>query len=284
MDWINIHRSTVQKVTTLAEPNDAWTWVRLQAHCHDQENGGRIAGAQKWSPRLWMINTLCTPEEVLRDCPLWKFDGDDLVVEFYPHEKEKEVIAKRKGNVKGARARWNKNKHSASQPHGQAHGRPSSQPHGQPYAEGNRKGIGIGKEEEEKGVGSSSSNEICIPSLNEIQAWALANSVDTSYAEAKWHEANEGHWWLQNGELIDWQSRWLRFWLQDRDGHQKNKKNAAAKTAAAEFRLPEDPPEWWSEDPERLNGQLFGMSQNPDRQKEFFRLRLILNFRRKHAL
>lgn len=147
---------------------------------------------------------------------------------------------------------------------------------------GNSKGKEIGKEEEE-GSGSSSS-ELCFPSEEQVRAWAIAHQVDADYALEKWREANEGHWWMVNGQLIDWEARWLRFWSQDQEGYRLRKKTAAAEKSAREFRRPDDPPEYWTEDRDRLNGRLFGMSQNPERSGEFFRLREVLNFREKHNL
>lgn len=291
MDWTNTHRNTVQKATTMAEPADAWTWLRLQSYCHSQENGGRIVGAKEWTARLWMMNTFCLPEEVLKECPLWRFEGVDLVVEFYPLENEKAALAKRRGNHKGGRNRWRNLAHDLGQPNGQPHARPEGQPNGQPSLPlvpppntppsiPPLKKKGKERKEEE----GSSSLTVCIPTVEEVCAWAMERGVDPDYARDKWLEACEGHWWVQNGTLIDWQSRWLRFWHQDQGGFQKSKKNGAAQKLAAEFRLDADPADWWEDDSERLNGQLFGMSQNPERQKEFFRLRDILNFRRKHGL
>ena len=97
MEWFNIHTSTLDSEEFLcSEPVDQATWLKLQRYCIGQENGGVIRGAKGWTDRQWQHLVRATLKEVLRECRLWEWIGDELKVKFYPAEKELEVQAKRR--------------------------------------------------------------------------------------------------------------------------------------------------------------------------------------------
>lgn len=97
MEWFNIHTSTLDSEEFLcSEPVDQATWLKLQRYCIGQENGGVIRVAKGWTDRQWQHLVRATLEEVLRECRLWEWKGDDLKVKFYPAAKELEVKAKRR--------------------------------------------------------------------------------------------------------------------------------------------------------------------------------------------
>jgi hypothetical protein len=109
MDYLNIHTSTLDSETFLdAEPVDRATWLMLARYCIGQENSGVIAGARAWTDRKWQQVCRITLKEVLRQCKLWDWSGDDLKVEFYPIAKQSEVQAKRKAAVDSNNKRWGK--------------------------------------------------------------------------------------------------------------------------------------------------------------------------------
>ena len=111
MEWLNIHTSTIDSPEVgAAEPQDIGTWLKLLRYCAGQENGGRIRGAKEWPERLWLFGVKVTAADVQRECDLWTWQGADLLVEFYPKQKESEVRAKRKGGTKGAHSRWSEKK------------------------------------------------------------------------------------------------------------------------------------------------------------------------------
>lgn len=107
MNWLNLHVEVLDSQEFLgATPIERATWLCLQRYCIGQENGGRIEGASRWKDRKWQQVVRVTGKEVASECELWSWDGDDLVVTFYPSEKEDEVrhrreIAKSNGNRGG---------------------------------------------------------------------------------------------------------------------------------------------------------------------------------------
>lgn len=106
MEWLNLHASVLDSVEFVgSEPVEQATWLKLLRFSIGQENGGRIAGCGAWKDRKWQQLTRCTKREVAEACDLWTWDGEDLVVSFYPVEKETEVKANRENGKKGGRPR-----------------------------------------------------------------------------------------------------------------------------------------------------------------------------------
>ena len=96
MEWLNIHSSILDSEEFIGcEPTDRATWLCLMRYCSGQENGGIIVNCKDWSDRRWQQTVRITAVEVERICPLWKWSGSDLIVKFYPVDKELEVKAKR---------------------------------------------------------------------------------------------------------------------------------------------------------------------------------------------
>jgi hypothetical protein len=105
MKWLNIEIATLRSPKYIgAEPIERATWLSLLGYCADQENGGRIVGCIKWKDRTWQQVCGITQAEASIASNLYRFDGDDLLVEFYPLEKEAELRAKRKAGSKGGKA------------------------------------------------------------------------------------------------------------------------------------------------------------------------------------
>jgi len=116
MEFINLHTSTLDSVECLgSEPVQRATWLYLLRYCCGQENSGRIIGAANWKDRQWQQLVRITLSEVQDASKLWYFDGNDLVVLFYPIEIEQQLqqkrivgrasVAKRWGNVDTAQNR-----------------------------------------------------------------------------------------------------------------------------------------------------------------------------------
>lgn len=110
MNWININVTVIDSEEFLgATPTERATWLCLIRYCAGQENGGRIEGAKHWKDRKWQQVVRVTSREVSAKCDLWTWEGDDIVVTYYPGDKEAEVrqrreIAKANGN-RGGRPR-----------------------------------------------------------------------------------------------------------------------------------------------------------------------------------
>ena len=110
MHWLNIEITTFKsRQFTDADPDQQATWLKLLGYCAENENGGVIKDASKWSDRSWIMGCGVTKAEVANQCDLWSFGEDgSLTVWNYPHEKEAEVKAKRAAGRKGANLRHSK--------------------------------------------------------------------------------------------------------------------------------------------------------------------------------
>lgn len=96
MNWINLNVTVLDSEEFLgAEPTERATWICLLRYCAGQENGGRIVGCRHWKDRKWQQVARVTLAEIQSHCALFRFEGDDLVVTFYPSDKEEEVKQKR---------------------------------------------------------------------------------------------------------------------------------------------------------------------------------------------
>lgn len=152
MDWLNIHRTTLGSGQFLGcEPVQRATWLCLLAYCADQENGGRIEGAESWGDRKWQQIARVTYSEVHDDCPLWSWDGADLVVWAYPAEKEAEVRRNRENGGRGGRPRKPEQNHLviSGLTHSETETEPPAPISAETEKERNRKGNRKGKEEQQ---------------------------------------------------------------------------------------------------------------------------------------
>lgn len=109
MNWLNIHSAVLDSPEVIgSDPVDRATWLFLLRFCIGQENGGKIVGAREWKDRRWQQLCRVTLAEVERDSALWKWCENDMIIAFYPREKEKEIKTKRKAGRDRASIRWSK--------------------------------------------------------------------------------------------------------------------------------------------------------------------------------
>lgn len=66
-----------------SEPLDRGTWLALLAHCYVEGNDGRIRGAKRWTDRAALQVAGVTMQEIRKQCALWTWEGDDLVVAHF---------------------------------------------------------------------------------------------------------------------------------------------------------------------------------------------------------
>jgi len=203
MEWFNIHTSTLDSEEFLcSEPVDQATWLKLQRYCIGQENGGVIRGAKSWSDRQWQHLVRATLKEVLRECKLWEWVGDDVKVKFYPSEKELEIKAKRDAAKS-------------------THAKRQAQHDAERDAERPENGIeGKGKEGEGK-ESSTHSQDSCglesvVPSVQECIQWGQTAGVPEDWIRAKHTNTTGTHGWLRNGKVILWQTLWKAWFEEDR--------------------------------------------------------------------
>lgn len=102
MEYLNIQIATLRSPEFVgSDPVQRATWLCLNSYCAAVENHGRIPGCRAWGDRKWGQICGVTAAEVTAASDLWQWDGDDLIVAFYPLDSEEIVTAKR------ARAREN---------------------------------------------------------------------------------------------------------------------------------------------------------------------------------
>ena len=118
MEFLNICSAVTRTDAYVScEPTERATWFNLLCYCATLENGGRIENCRDWKLRKWEQVAGVTEAEVKTECPLWTWDGDDIVVEFYPHESEAKVKSRssagRLGGLKSGLVRAARSKNEA---------------------------------------------------------------------------------------------------------------------------------------------------------------------------
>ncbi|MGH8017209.1 MAG: hypothetical protein ACREIA_02815 [Opitutaceae bacterium] len=115
VEWLNLHSKVLNSPEVAGSASvDRGIWVSLLGFCSGQENDGIIRACRDWSDRRWQQTVRVTLREVNRQTELWSWNGDDLVVRFYPSEKEREVQAKREAGKRTAHKRWGQQSCSAN--------------------------------------------------------------------------------------------------------------------------------------------------------------------------
>jgi len=107
VNWINLEVSIIRAPAYVgSNPIERATWFNVLAYAVEQENAGRIAGAADWKDRQWQQACGVTAREVRNASKLLCVDGADVVVAFYPAEKEREVRARRLIAKDASARRW----------------------------------------------------------------------------------------------------------------------------------------------------------------------------------
>lgn len=106
MNYLNIHTDILRGVEFIsADPVERATWLALLGWCATQENSGTIENCKSWKSRQWQQLAGVTEEEVKTSSKLYGFEGENLVVKFYPVESEAAVKSKREKGKLGGRPR-----------------------------------------------------------------------------------------------------------------------------------------------------------------------------------
>lgn len=104
MEWLNLHTRVLDSPEVIgADPVERSTWLMLLRFAIGQETGGRIVACRDWKDRKWQQLVRVTKREVETISDLWVWDGNDLLVTYYPSEKEAEVKSKRLAGKLGGR-------------------------------------------------------------------------------------------------------------------------------------------------------------------------------------
>lgn len=93
-----------------AGPEAAGVATLLILYCFREMNGGVMQGARGWNSRKWVFTCGldAAPEG---DCAeLWHWEGDDLIVDLYSEELERQAVGASEAGKKAAEARWGKDR------------------------------------------------------------------------------------------------------------------------------------------------------------------------------
>jgi hypothetical protein len=104
MNWLNINTKDMKHpLMVKSDAVQRGSWLSMVCYCTELETDGIIIGARLWTDREWMHSTGLLALEV-GDSSLWKWIGDDLHLELYPHDLQAGVISRREGGRKGGQA------------------------------------------------------------------------------------------------------------------------------------------------------------------------------------
>jgi hypothetical protein len=207
MIYLNLKTSTLRAPEYIgSEPTQRGTWLNLMCYCCEQENGGVIDGCAGWKDRQWQQTAGVTLAEVREDCDLWKWDGEALVVTFYPSDKEAEVRGKREAGKRGGSAKTEA-KTQASRKNGAKHNPSTTQ--AEPKLEPNGK-EGNGKEW--KGMEGGTMQKVeQTPALSEFLEEAKKIGVEAEVATEIWHD-NESRPITPYGQWTDYRGNPIAKW------------------------------------------------------------------------
>jgi hypothetical protein len=242
------------------------TWMKLFRYCAGQENGGRIRDCLAWPERKWQQVVRVSSREILRKCQLWAFDDSDLILEFYPKEKEIEIKAKREAGIETQKKL--KAQHKAPN---------NPELSAELSAELRGKGIGIGN-----GIGNGSVKEVTPPTNHPSVEEAIAyfkqagSDYTTDEIRSAWHtfEATniDGFWYFGKKRVGDWRSA-MEARMADERIFQK--KNSPSKNGHPDGWQDSDNELWWNESLVTLRGTLVGAKLKGD-EKTASRLQEII--------
>ena len=163
MEWLNLHTSILDSPAVVgSDPIERGTWLMLLRFCIGQENFGKIAECRAWKNRKWQQLVRVTSKEVFTQSELWKWEGNDLIVTHYPHEKQLEIQQMRELGKRTSEA-----KRTAAKANGTLGGRPPKNPTENPTAEPSEthgkpiegKGKEIGREGEAEEAAAADINQ-----------------------------------------------------------------------------------------------------------------------------
>lgn len=96
MEYLNIPVCVLDSSEFIgADQIERGTWLCLQRYCIGQENSGVIDDCAKWKDRQWQQVCRVTLREVRRESRLFRWEGFNLRVFYYPQDSEDQVKAKR---------------------------------------------------------------------------------------------------------------------------------------------------------------------------------------------
>lgn len=178
-----------------SEPVDRATWLCLLRYCCGQENNGRILECSKWGDRRWQQSCKVTLEEVRRECGLWYWEEFNLVVKFYPIEKQTVHQRLSQKGKEAALNRWEREK-------GLGCGRvvenaASGSQQGQVDASGNASGNAPGIKSDARG-NAVLEERLGIKGINGSRVGVAPGPVTTNF-----NDSRSSSWGAKNPHLVE---------------------------------------------------------------------------------
>ena len=99
-----------------ATAGERGVWLSLFLYCADRETGGTITGCGKWSSVQFERLLGVSLDDLHTTSRLWRWDGDDVIVEFYSATAEIRYQKMRENNRKAANVRWSNQSDSDEPP------------------------------------------------------------------------------------------------------------------------------------------------------------------------
>lgn len=215
MEWLNIHRGTIDSEAFVdASPAQRGTWLSLLSYCAGQENSGLIKGAKAFDERKWLKLAGVTLAEAQEDCGLWLWQKGDVLVQFYPLEKEGMVRRNRESASSGGKAKANATSRQTFLPPATAGATAGANPSAIPGAPAEGKGR-EGKGMEGKGSARAEESSAHIPSETEFMDAFMATGIPEDYLRRQFTSFQGKKLWIAQGALVDWQWIVRRRWSDD---------------------------------------------------------------------
>ena len=239
MNWLNLNIQTLDSENFLgSEPVDRATWLCLLRYSIGQENGGIIADCREWGDRKWQQLVRVTKKEAMRQCDLWAWNGNDLIVWGYPVEKEDEIQQKReRAKTNGAKGGRPKKTNEGTE--SETNEKPTLV--NSAKAEGERKEKG---KEVEVEVITHNGRAHEIPTVEDAKSYAASAPAPSSEACAvALHATQEaGAWITKHGHSIaDWRAalrRYASLWNEHEKSKPGMKQEHRQSKAATEYPEP----------------------------------------------
>jgi hypothetical protein len=240
MNWLNLNIQTLDSENFLgSEPVDRATWLCLLRYCIGQENGGIIVDCSDWGDRKWQQLVRVTKKEAMRQCDLWAWEGNDLIVWGYPVEKEDEVQQKRE-RAKTNGAKGGRPKKTNVETQTETYEKPTLV--NSAKAEGERKEKGKEGELEVSITQSGRAHEI--PTVEQAKAYAASAPIPISEVCAvAFHDTQQAAGWItKHGHSIaDWRAalrRYASLWNENEKAKPGTKPEHRQTKAATEYPEP----------------------------------------------
>lgn len=106
MYYVNIELSHIRGPEFMgATAEQQGAWLCLLSYCCEVENRGTIPNCADWTAMQWQ-RIVGVDEHLLRtDCGLWKREGPNLIVTFYPIRQQERFEKRRRDAAAGGRTR-----------------------------------------------------------------------------------------------------------------------------------------------------------------------------------